>query len=352
MRYLIVICLLLVSPLSLATKVKKPAKLFSNSEMMEITLTGPWALIQKRNEVDARYPAQMTYQGKDGQELTVDIKAEPRGKSRRYQICDFPPLKIHLDKKEMKGTVFRGNKKLHLVTYCKNNDKYEQYYIKEFLAYRIYNQITAYSVNVKPLMINYTDNKSGKTITRFSFLTEDFDDTAKRNNLQRLTIPRVTPTDIDPLQTSYFSLFQYLIGNLDWSALSGPDKDRCCHNARLIGTGNTEKPRYVVPYDFDSSGLVNASYALPPDGVNTKSVKTRVYRGFCAHRQELPKAVSLFKAKKADILALFKNSKVLSTKNQKHLIKYTEDFYNILADPKRFKKQITDKCRGKTVAQR
>ncbi len=352
MRHLMIICFLLVSPLSLATEDNKPAKLFSNTEMMEITLTGPWALLRKRIEVDASYAAQMTYQGIDGQAQTVDIEAEPRGKSRRHKICDFPPLKIHLKKKKMKDTVFRGNKKLHMVTYCKNKDKYEQYYIKEFLAYRIYNQITELSVNVKPLMIDFTDSKSGKTITRFGFLTEDFDDTAKRNNLQRLTTPRVHPVDIDPLQTSYFSLFQYLIGNLDWSALSGPDKDRCCHNARLIGTENTEKPRFVIPYDFDSSGLVNASYALPPDSVHIRTVKTRVYRGFCAHNQELPKAVSLFEDKKADILALFKNSKVLSPNNQKYLIKYIEDFYATLADPKRFKKEITDKCRGKAVAQR
>lgn len=131
----------------------KPAKLFEDSSEWKVTLTGPWSKIQARSEKDARYPAQFTYPSADGREITVNIEVAPRALTRR-RICDFPPLKVYFDKQDMKGTELRGNKSLKLVTYCGVNRKYEQYYIKEFLVYRIYNLITDYSFRVKPLMVD------------------------------------------------------------------------------------------------------------------------------------------------------------------------------------------------------
>ena len=86
-------------------------------------------------------------------------------------------MKVHFDKKAMKGTIFRGNKSLKLVTYCDSNSKYEQYIAKEFLAYRIYNLLTDYSFRVRPMQVSYVDSeRGGKPIIRFGFFIEDIDD--------------------------------------------------------------------------------------------------------------------------------------------------------------------------------
>lgn len=339
------LCLLVAT--TYAAENDKPPKLFDEKGEMRVTLAGPWRTVQRQVKKDRRYPVQLTYTGSDGQTHTLAAEAAPRGITRRLRVCDFPPLKLHFDKKKVKGTEFRGNKSLKLVTYCKTNTKYEQYYIKEFIAYRIYNLITEYSFRVRPLLVDYKDSsRNSKALTRFSFLIEDIDAVAKRNGLQKLTVGTTPVKGLDGEQAANLALYQYLIGNLDWAATGGHDKNRCCHNARLIGKGKNEVPKYAIPYDFDSSGLVNAHYAAPPDKLKVSNIRQRLYRGFCAHNDKLPAAVERFQRQRANIFGLFNNDQNISKGNRKRALNYIEDFYEVLDNPKRFKREITDKCRG------
>lgn len=336
-----------ISP-SHAQDEKKTAKLFNNYDEWNVTLSGPWREIKRNVKVDRLYPAELTYPGEDGQPITANIEVAPRGLTRRLKVCDFPPLKVHFDKEKMKGTALRGNKSLKLVTHCDSNSKYEQYYIKEFLTYRIYNLITEYSFRVKPLQITYVDSDGkDKTITKFGFLIEDIDDVAKRNDLEKLDIQEVSYRSLDDLQTSYFVLFQYMVGNLDWSAVSGP-KEECCHNGKLIGKSPTDVPKYAIPYDFDATGLVNAHYAAPPDGIRVSNIRQRVYRGFCTLNDTLPQAVARFNEQRTAIIALFENNTQLDNGLRSRAIDYLNDFYDTINDPKEFAEEITDKCRGES----
>ena len=45
-------------------------------------------------------------------------------------------------------------------------------------------------------------------------------------------------------------------------------------------------------------------------------------------------------------MAMFQENPHLNDKSRKSSLKYIEDFYEVLDNPKRFKKEITDKCRG------
>jgi len=345
---ILLISTLLVAPLIASAKETKPPKLFEDGSEMQVTLSGPWRTIKRNKKEDKLYPAQLSYIGADGEQHSIDVEVAPRGLTRRLKVCDFPPLKIHFDKNKTKGTEFRGNKSLKLVTYCHTSTKYEQYYIKEFLTYRIYNLITDYSFRVRPMVIDYSDSeKKGSSLTRFGFLIEDLDDVAERNDMEKLSIPKIPYKDLDEETISHFSLFQYMIGNLDWAATDGPEEDSCCHNAKLIGESNEAIPKYGVPYDFDSTGLVNAHYALPPNSLKVRNIRQRLYRGFCPSNQQMPQSVNLFNDKKAEILALFENNTHLTDKSRKGAIDYIEEFYQTINDPKRLKIEITDKCRGK-----
>jgi hypothetical protein len=329
-----------------AAEEAKPAKLFSDFDEMQVTLTGPWNTIRRNKSKDDRYPVQFTYQVAGGVQNTIDAEVSLRGITRR-RVCDFPPLKLHFDKEKLKGTEFRGNKSLKLVTYCDTNSKYEQYYIKEFLTYRIYNLITDYSFRVRPMMIDYKDSeRDGQSITRFGFVIEDIDDVAKRNDLEELSIAKVPYRDLEPVTTNRLSIFQFMIGNLDFAVTDGPKDDSCCHNSRVIGSGNDD-PKYSIPYDFDSSGLVNTHYAAPPDGLKVRNIRQRLYRGFCVNNDELPGTVALFNEKKPEILALFQNDPHLTDRYREDAIDYIDDFYRIINDSKRFQKDIIDKCRGR-----
>ncbi len=338
---------LLATQLSFAAEDAKPAKIFSSFDEMKVTLTGPWKTIMRNKKKDDTYPVKFSYAGADGVEHTIDMVVSLRGITRR-RVCDFPPIKLNFDKEAVKDTMFRGNKSLKLVTYCDTNSKYEQYYIKEFLAYRIYNLITDFSYRARPLMIDYRDSeRDNQSLVRFSFIIEDTDELAKRNNVEVLTIPRIPYKELDPVTTTRLSLFEYMIGNLDWAVTDGPKEDSCCHNSRLLGAGNDLVPKYAVPYDFDSSGLVNAHYAAPPEGLKVRNIRTRLYRGFCAANDEIPQTVALFQQKKADILALIRDNPHLTEYMRDDAIDYIEDFYNIIDNPNRLEKEITGKCRGR-----
>lgn len=326
---------------------KKPAKLFENSNEWKVTLSGPWREIKRNVKTDRQYPAQFTYPDENGQPITVDVQVAPRGITRRLLACDFPPLKVHFDKEKMKGTALRGNKSLKLVTYCDTSPKYEQYYIKEYLTYRIYNLITDYSFRVKPMQIEYVDSDGkSKTISRFGFFIEDIDDVAKRVGLVKLEIPTVSYRNLDLLQTSYLSLFQYMVGNLDWAATDGPKEDQCCHNTRLIGKSADQNSKYAIPYDFDSTGLVDAHYAAPPEGFHVNNIRQRIYRGFCTLNTTLPQALERFNQQKPAIMALFEDNTQLGDSNRKRAVGYLDDFYQIINDPQEFNKEITNNCRG------
>lgn len=342
--------LLAASPESVANddQAAKPPKLFDETSELKVTLSGPWRTIRRNVEDDVLYPVKLTYTGADGQQQSVDAQVAPRGLTRRLKVCKFPPLKIHFDKKEMKDTIFRGNKSLKMVTYCDDRDKYEQYYLKEFLIYRAYNLLTDYSFRARPMIVTYVDSEGGDDpVVRFSFMIEDIDEVAKRNDAEKLSVASISYRDLDPLTTSHLALFQLMIGNLDWAATGGPKDDECCHNSRLIGAGNDAVPKYGIPYDFDASGLVNAHYAAPPNSLKMRNLRQRLYRGFCVFNDQLPKSAALLNEKKPEILALFNDNPHLEDGTKKDAVRYLEGFYKILNDPRKFDRDITDKCRGK-----
>ena len=321
--------------------------LFDATSEMHITLEAPWRNLVRHVRKNIRYPAQLSFTGADGTEHTLDVEVEPRGNSRRFVTCDFPPIKVYFDTEQTIDTVFSGRKSLRLTTYCKKQSKYEQYAIKEFTAYRIYNEVTDLSIRARPLIIDYKDSESrSKPYNRFSYFTEDTKDVATRNTLKSIKLEKFDYREFDAIEIAYFSLFQYIIGNLDWSVIQADSSDNCCHNASVLGVDKATRPKFAIPFDFDSSGLVNPDYAAPPANFNLSNMRQRLYRGFCVHNKYLADAVTRFNQVKPEILAIFDSTSHISKSNRRHSSSYIEGFYEIINDPKRFQSQILDKCRG------
>jgi hypothetical protein len=336
------------APVALAQEEQpKPVKLFKDHSSMKVTLKGPWRTLVRRKTSGKKHEGVLEYTDSNGDRHSLNVGLTTRGLTRLEKVCDFPPLKVWFDKEEVKGTAFRGQSSLKMVTHCKSSPAYQKYYGLEYLSYRIYNLITDYSFKVRPMMVTYLDTeRDSKPLDRFAFLIEDVDDVAARHNLEELEIPRVRHTRLDSAETANYSLFQYLISNLDWSATSGRDPVECCHNTKLIAESVDASTVFAIPYDLDASGLVNAPYAAPPDQLKVRSVTQRLYRGFCFHNNEMQAVMERFKEKKPEIMALFTNPEILTEKIGKRAQKYLEGFYSSLASPKDFKKNLTDKCRG------
>jgi len=322
----------------------KPPRIFTTDQAITATLEAPWSKISRYKESDDTWPGTFSYTGATGP-VSIPVTISTRGLTR-LRVCDFPPLRIEFDQEAVKGTEFRGAGNLKMVTHCLANSRFEQYYIKEYLSYRIYNLVTPLSFRVQGLDMSYDNSeRGGNPIKRFAFLIEDPDDVAKRNGMQKLEIPEATPARLDPVTTSRFMLFQYLISNLDWSVLSGP-KSYCCHNARLLGSADDTRVLYPVPYDLDSSGLVDAHYAAPPDKLPVRNVTQRLYRGFCAHNAAVPQAVAEFQQLRPQIMALFENDPRLDSRNRNGAVKFINRFYAIVDEPREVQEELIDNCRG------
>ena len=182
----------------------------------------------------------------------------------------------------------------------------------------------------------------------FAFLIEDDKDVAKRHDLKKLRIPKINATQLDSDEAALFALFQYMIANPDWAATSGPDPKECCHNVKLIGPEPTtpDDTLYALAYDFDSSGLVDAKYAVPAEGLGIRRVTQRVYRGYCAHNASLEKARQKMLENEQAIYGLVKEESRLEPGKQNKALRFLGRFFDTLKDDKAFKKEIVDKCRG------
>jgi len=323
----------------------KPPKIFTTDEVIAVTLEAPWDDISRQRRSDRTWAGTVGFTSANGRRVSIPVTISRRGLTR-LRICDFPPLRLDFDKEASKGTEFRSAGNLKLVTHCFRQDRYAQYYIKEYLAYRIYNRVTPLSFRVQGLDIEYAEPGGQAGPGRyFGFLIEDPDDVAERNGMQKLDVEETVPSQLEPTATSRFMLFQYLIANLDWSVLSGPGS-RCCHNARIVSPDGVAGPYYVIPYDLDSSGLVNAHYAAPPKNLRVRSVRQRLYRGFCAHDDAVPAALGEFRALRAEIMALVENEPHLDARNRSDAVRFLEGFYQYLEDDGDVQKRLIDNCRG------
>ncbi|TNE42348.1 MAG: hypothetical protein EP347_01005 [Alphaproteobacteria bacterium] len=349
LRYLVSAstCLVLGVP-SAQAEITDNQPLFNQGTTLSIQIEAPLnTLFNDQRETGEPVEGKLTVNAPGFGTQTFDIKLETRGKTRRdSKVCKFPPLSVNFKKKEVAGTLFAHQNKLKLVTHCQSKRAaYDTYYLQEYLIYKTYNLITEESFRVRLATIDYTDTEGKQSVSgRYGFFIEDADNLADRLGRERRDVARVPATDYDAAAASRVALFQYFIGNLDWAMLGGPEGEKCCHNLKPMFSANGQA--IPVPYDFDYAGLINAKYAVPPASLSVKSVRTRLYRGFCIHNDALPANIQTFKDKKSEIYDLSQNSGLLPDRNVKSIVKYYDAFYEIIDDPNKTERLLLDKCRG------
>ena len=325
--------------------------LFSSDEVVSLTLRAPLEQVFRHRRGDAEeYPATLEVRDGEGTAL-MDLQLRTRGKSRLSKaICPFPPLRLKFRKKSLPGTLFEGQDRLKLVTHCRDDDDGEQRLLLEALAYRIYNQITDYGFRIRLARITYEDTGPRREpVTRYGFLIEDVSEVAERTGWIPLSIPAVPPDAVDPENLARLGLFQYMIGNTDWSAFQADEGSAaCCHNTRPVG-GPTG-PVFVVPYDFDITGLVDPPYADRLyrgnlESLGLRRVRERRFRGGCRSQALWPAAVALFDERRPAIEETVRALEGLTPQARDRALDYLAGFYDVIDDPSRFRREIQGHCR-------
>lgn len=330
---LVFFLLLLYTVASAQTLSINKKEFFTEEQPFEMTLTTDLKKLftekLKKDYKDRAVPGSITCIFNDSIRLTQEVEVCTRGEFRREE-CGLPPLMINF-KTSKPGTLNKLGK-LKLVWPCEATNYNEQLVLKEYLAYKIYNLITEKSFRVRLVKIEAHDSKGKyKPFTFFAFFIEDVDDMAKRNHCEEIELLKLNTEQTNREQATIMHLFQYMIGNTDWAV-------PLYRNIKLIRSKKDSlQAPFIVPYDFDYCGLVDADYAIPIPDLGITSVRERSYRGFARTMDELKAALKIFETKKTAIDSLITNFNLLHDKNKKEMLYYLEDFYDTIAKDKNIK---------------
>ena len=315
----------------------EPKPLFARDDILSLTLTGPVEAIS-RDSTAKPVAGVLTVDGAAAESLPVSLSV--RGITRRRKdVCGFPPLRVEFTQKPGPSSIFKGQKRLKLVTQCQRMADYQQYLLLEYTAYRLYSALTPESFSVRLARIDYTGKNGRARTTRLGFFIEDIDDVARRNGQERLRgVAKISASQLDPAAAARNVVFQYMISNLDWAMTAGPAGTDCCHNVRLLGAAGATGAStglIPVPYDFDYSGLVNAPYALPPEGIHVATVKVRRYRGFCSHSEEAKAFLAEISTRRDSLMSILNQTPQLDDRTRRDAAGYLGDFFEQAESPSR-----------------
>jgi hypothetical protein len=308
------------------------ADLFATDEPLALEVSAPFATIVRQRQDPEYQQAQVTYADATRGEITLPVRVRVRGKSRAA-FCDFPPLLLNFRTGDLVGSVFEGEDRLKLVTHCETNESYDEHLLLEYLSYRIWSLVSATSLRARLVEVAYFDSGRERALgTRPGILLEDEERFAARQSLTIFEGPKIERTRYDPSALVLLEVFQYFLGNTDWSALAGPAGEDCCHN--VVPFVRTDGVLVPIPYDFDSAGLIDAPHAFPDERLRIRDVRQRLYRGPCRTPAELAPAFEAFANNRAAILALFAEQPGLSAKVAEDARNYAARFYQVVDDPK------------------
>jgi len=344
-KLLFVAALLFAVPVAMALEPGEPDPLFQDDKILEISISAPMQTLLGERPNDRYLRGTLSYEEVDGSIVDFDVGIRTRGNFRRQSsICPFPPLRINFKKSETKDTLFDKQDKLKLVAHCRDNsERYEQNIIKEYLAYRILNTVTEISYRVRLARITYRDSEQKyDDRLRYAFFIEHKKRVSDRLGLPVFSTDRIRTSDLEGRYSDLSSLFQYMIGNTDFSPIAGPEGEECCHNSTLFG--HEGGSIYSIPYDFDMAGLVDAPYAEPNPRFRIRSVTQRLYRGRCEYINNLQTSLQLFQDNRGAIYGLIESQEQLEESTRKRVRKFVDRFYKVIDAPKKVHREIETQC--------
>ncbi|CAN5221017.1 hypothetical protein BH11BAC6_BH11BAC6_03780 [soil metagenome] len=322
---------------SQATAIDK-VQFFKDTSVINATMVANFGkIISQKYKIGNQYPGTFAFKVNDSIYIKEPILIVVRGHSRK-DICYIPPLKLNFDYKPQ--SFLYPLKSLKLVSACKVTDENDQYLLKEYMVYKIYNILTDKSFNARLLNLHYEDSSGRKkTFAEHAFLLESTKEMAKRNNCIEWTKGNPKTEQTDRRQMTIVAIFEYMIGNTDWGV-------SVSHNTRLIQAkdDSTSRP-FAVPYDFDYSGLVNTDYSIPAEALGTESVLQRVYRGFPRTQAEINEVLQIFIQQKENIYAAINQFSLFTRNSKKEITYYLDSFFDMIKDPAEVKSIFIDNAR-------
>jgi hypothetical protein len=309
------------NPLEVVDTLQQDFGLFSNTDVLNLTLRFDITNYRKKKPKEEYMDALLTYHINDKDSINKKIRLKSRGEMRNG-YCDFPPIRLNFSKADFQKADLKKIDKIKLVTHCEYGN--EEYLFKEYLIYKLYNVLTDTSFRVRLVKIEYINTyKKSKPINTYAFFIEPIEILAARTNSIEVTSVNLTQKNIYPEMMDRAAIFNYMVGNTDWSV---PNQ----HNVKILSTLSVVNSGFgmIVPYDFDYSGLVNADYAIPFEGLGIESVTQRRYVGICRSEETFIQALQEFKDKKEEFYKVINEFPLLKEKTKREMTGYLDTFFS------------------------
>ncbi|MBX2928281.1 MAG: hypothetical protein KF852_10630 [Saprospiraceae bacterium] len=278
-----------------------------------------------RKKMDMEYQsAVLGFTHEDGRNIALDVQIKARGNMRK-QVCFYPPLKVKLPKKQLGALGFSNYNDLKMVLQCRTGSRDEEWIVKEWFIYQLYECISPAALRTQLVRINAVQDEKARGAL-YAFLLEYEDEMAARLKAKVVKQGVVGFGVLDRDAYVKMCFFQYMIANTDWSV---PNR----HNLEFI---MTPPQTSIVPiaYDFDYSGLINTSYAVPYEALPIKSVTDRHFLGVNVTLEEAMEARRHFLSKKEEVMQRCHNFNLLEERSKKMLVRFISDFFDIIQDEK------------------
>lgn len=316
---------------------------FSSKVPIEITLTTNLRdLTRERDSLElAWFGTEMKWKDSAGVEHATPVELRARGHFRRQSAnCSFPPIYLRSEREARDGTPLQGNPRLKLVTPCRPGlEDFQQYIFLEYQIYKTYELIDSVHHRTRLVNVTYVDSAGRqRPITVQAFFLEVGEEMAQNNGLEFTERTGVTWEFIPPGVVERISLFEYWVANTDWSVAG-------LHNIVMTKHGDFEyRP---VAYDFDWSGVINTRYSRPNAMLGLTSTRQRLHRGPCRTAAQWAPVIALFKSQRAALDSIWTTP--LAGQDARRLAdakKYLDEFWPMLDDPRKFKREIIDQCQA------
>ncbi|MEJ1238776.1 hypothetical protein WBG78_11635 [Chryseolinea sp. T2] len=315
---------------------QQPALLFQDKSPLEISFTAPLSKLKHEDEDSIYFATTLAFRKSDGSVDSIKIGLRARGNFRRKN-CSLPPLRIKIHKEDRRD-VFTGVKSLKLVVPCQNNKGAGNLLMREYLCYQLYEPVTPYVFKTRLVNVTLIETSGRREVMKFvGFLIEDDDDAARRLQSKVVNTSKVNPFMLQDTCAVRFDLFQFMIGNTDFSTAY-------FHNTKVLRT----KSNVLLPvaYDFDMSGIVSAPYATVDPALGIQSVRERVYRGFCRGEGVSENVRREYLALEPRIMGIVDEHHALfSEKEISGMKRYLKDFFNLIRSDNLYNQYIVRGCR-------
>jgi len=291
----------------------------SYQEVLDITIEIDLDSVRANRRNAREFETILSFQDETGAWQAWPIDLSLRGRFRRSK-CDVPPLKVDMKKSLLKERGLAPFDDFDLVTQCVvDKELAKELLLKEYLAYRLFNELSPYSYRVQMVRVTYRNPATGMEERQWGIIIEDTAQLEARIGAEKIDSLGLEAAALHQEQLKRVAVFQNMIGNADWSIPTS-------RNIKFFRKGDQLIP---IPYDFDFSGLVDAPYAraLTNNESILRFIKPDLFFGELSLDLDFKPTIEYFESKRSDLLSRVRKLKPLPSSTRRELKKYLKTFF-------------------------